>query len=51
MDGAEALLNRMNDRARADAIRVAQNEVARSKQRALDAQERVTAFRDRKIHY
>ena len=47
MDGAEALLNRMNDRARADAIRVAQNEVARSKQRALDAQERVTAFRDR----
>lgn len=47
MDGGEALLNRMNDRARADAIRVAEDEVARSKQRALDAQEQVTAFRSR----
>ena len=47
MDGAETLLNRMNDRARADAIRVAQDEVARSKTLALEAQERVTAFRDR----
>jgi capsular polysaccharide transport system permease protein len=47
MDGGEALLNRMNDRARADAIRVAQDEVARSKRLALQAQERVTAFRDR----
>lgn len=47
MEGGEALLNRMNDRARADAIRVAEDEVAHSKQRALEAQERVTAFRDR----
>ena len=38
IDGAEALLNRMNDRARTDAIRVAEDEVARSKQRALDQQ-------------
>ncbi|MEA2739309.1 MAG: capsular polysaccharide transport system permease protein [Acetobacteraceae bacterium] len=47
MDGGEALLNRMNERARADAMHVAETEVARSKQLALAAQERVTAFRDR----
>jgi capsular polysaccharide transport system permease protein len=47
MTGAETLLNQMNDRARADAIRVAETEVARSKQLAVAAQERVTAFRDR----
>jgi capsular polysaccharide transport system permease protein len=47
MEGGEALLNRMNDRARADAIHVAEAEVARGKQLALEAQERVTAFRDR----
>jgi capsular polysaccharide transport system permease protein len=47
MDGAETLLNRMNDRARADAIRVAEAEVTRTKQLAMAAQERVTAFRDR----
>jgi len=47
MQGGEGLLNRMNDRARADAIHVAEAEVARSKQLALEAQNRVTAFRDR----
>jgi capsular polysaccharide transport system permease protein len=46
MTGGEALLDRMNQRARADAIRVAETEVERSKQVALAAQERVTAFRD-----
>jgi capsular polysaccharide transport system permease protein len=46
MGGAEALLNRMNNRARTDAINVAQAEVTRSKQQALAAQEQVTAFRD-----
>jgi capsular polysaccharide transport system permease protein len=47
MEGGEALLNRMNDRAHIDATRVAEAEVARSRQLALSAQERVTAFRDR----
>ncbi len=47
MQGGEALLGRMNDRARADAIRVAEAEVTRSKQEALAEQERVTAFRAR----
>jgi capsular polysaccharide transport system permease protein len=47
MGGGEALLNRMNERARDDAIRVAEAEVARAKQLALTVQEQVTAFRDR----
>jgi capsular polysaccharide transport system permease protein len=47
MDGGEDLLNRMNDRAHKDAIRVAEAEVTRDKQLALAAQEQVTAFRDR----
>lgn len=44
--GGEDLVNRMNERARTDAIRVAQAEVARARQEALLAQEKVTAFRD-----
>jgi len=47
MTGAEALINRLNDRARTDAIRLGEREVARSQAEALAAQGRVTAFRDR----
>lgn len=46
MAGGEALVNRLNERARADAIQVAQAEVSRAKAQALDAQDKVTAFRD-----
>jgi capsular polysaccharide transport system permease protein len=45
--GGEALLNRLNDRARSDAVRVAEAEVARSQERARQAQNAVTAFRRR----
>jgi capsular polysaccharide transport system permease protein len=47
IDGAEALVNRLNERARSDAIQVAEREVARSRDLALAAQERLTAFRQR----
>lgn len=47
MEGGEALLTRMGERARSDTIRVAEAEVARTKQVAAAEQERVTAFRDR----
>jgi capsular polysaccharide transport system permease protein len=45
LDGAETLLNRMNDRARSDAIRVAEAEVADSRAAALTAQDAITAYR------
>jgi len=47
MAGGEALLNRLNERARTDAVKVAETEVDRGQQEALLAQDRVTAFRDR----
>lgn len=47
MQGGEALLNRLNERARSDAIHVSDVEVTRAQQKALDAQDQVTAFRDR----
>ena len=47
IQGGEALLNRLHERARNDAISVAAAEVARSRQDALLAQDRVTAFRER----
>lgn len=45
--GAEALLNRMNERARADAIRVAEAEVAESRTAALAAEDAMTEYRNR----
>ena len=42
---AEGLVNRMNDRARRDAITVAQSEVDRSEQRITDVQAALTQFR------
>lgn len=45
--GAEALLNRMNERARADAIRVAEAEVAESRAAALAAEDAMTEYRNR----
>jgi capsular polysaccharide transport system permease protein len=47
LDGAEKLTNRLNDRARQDAVALAQVEVLRMKERALEAQAAVTAFRER----
>jgi len=47
MQGGEELLNRLNDRARTDAVRVAEVEVERSQREAMLAQDRVTAFRSR----
>jgi capsular polysaccharide transport system permease protein len=47
LGGAEALLNQMNERARRDAIRVAEAEVAASHAAALAAQDAVTAYRTR----
>ena len=47
IDGAEALVNRLNERAKADAIDVAEREVIRSRALAVAAQERLTAFRQR----
>ncbi len=44
---AESLLNRLDQRARADAIHVANDEVARSRAEALAAQDRMTEFRNR----
>jgi len=42
---AEGLVNRMNDRARRDAIKVAQSEVDRAEQRISDVQAALTQFR------
>ena len=47
MEGGEALVNRMSEHARSDAVRVAAEEVARNENLALAAEDRVTAFRDR----
>ena len=45
LDEAELLVNRLNERAHQDAIRMAQQEVDRSRTRALAAQEGLTEFR------
>ncbi len=47
IDGAEALVNRLNERSRSDAVRLAEREVARSRSEAREAQERLTEFRRR----
>ncbi len=47
MQGAEALLNRLNARARRDAVAVAQDEVARARAAATRSEAAVTAFRVR----
>lgn len=47
LDAAEALVNRLNDRSRRDAIALAEEEVNRMRHRVLDAQSALTAFRER----
>lgn len=47
LESAEGLVNRLNERARQDTIRVADVEVERMKARALAAQEALIAFRER----
>jgi capsular polysaccharide transport system permease protein len=44
---SETLVNKLNERSQGDAIQSAMREVDASKVRALDAQDRVTAFRNR----
>ncbi len=45
LEGAEALINRLNDRARRDAIAAAEREVESAKERAFERREVLTAFR------
>jgi capsular polysaccharide transport system permease protein len=45
--GSEALINRLNERARRDTIRAAESEVESAKARAFDRREELTAFRMR----
>jgi capsular polysaccharide transport system permease protein len=47
LQAAESLINRLNDRARRDAIAFAEGEVDRMRERAIAAQEKLTAFRER----
>lgn len=47
MGGAEAMLNRMNQRSRENALKVATDEVANSRAATLAAQDALTAYRDR----
>jgi capsular polysaccharide transport system permease protein len=47
MTGAESLVNNLNERARSNAIALAQSEVTRNQQAAIKAEDLVTAFRDR----
>lgn len=46
LDAAEALVNRLNERARQDAIALADAEVDRMRQRAVAAQAALTSFRE-----
>lgn len=46
---AEALINRLNDRARHDAVRHAETEVSRSSDRLTAAQAQITDFRNREV--
>ncbi|AYG68899.1 MULTISPECIES: capsule biosynthesis protein [unclassified Rhizobium] len=43
------LLDRLNDRARSDAVRFADNEVQEAQQRAIDAQKNITNFRNKEL--
>lgn len=47
LDGGELLVNRLNDRAMADAVAQAQREVVESETRGLEAQATLTDFRNR----
>lgn len=47
LESAESLVNRLNERARQDAIKVAEVEVERMEARALAAQAALTGFRER----
>ncbi len=47
LEGAEALINRLNDRARRDAVAAAEREVASAKERAFVRREELTTFRTR----
>lgn len=47
LEAAEGLINRLNERARSDAIKLAEIEVKRMTSRALASQAAVTAFRER----
>lgn len=47
LNAAEELVNRLNERARRDAIRLAEAEEARMRRRALTAQAALTEFRER----
>lgn len=49
LDQGEELVNRMNARARADAMKVAQAELHQAQQRLIDAQLALTAFRNREL--
>ena len=47
LDGGEALVNRLNDRAMSDAVSQAERQVVESEARAAQAQTTLTAFRNR----
>ena len=47
LQGSEALINRLNERARRDTIRAAEAEVETAKERAFQRREELTAFRTR----
>lgn len=47
LEGSEVLINRLNERARGDAVRVAMAEVSRARDEALAAADALTAFRNR----
>lgn len=47
LQGSEALINRLNERARADTIRAATREVETAKARAFERREELTTFRTR----
>ncbi|MCG3017810.1 capsule biosynthesis protein, partial [Escherichia coli] len=47
LDGAEALINQLNERARQDAIRYAKLEVADSENRMAEVQKSLTEFRNK----
>ena len=49
LDQGEALVNRMNARAKSDAIRVAQADLEQSQQRLIAAQLALTTFRNREL--
>lgn len=47
LDGSEKLVNRLNERARTDMIRSAEEEARASKERSTQARQKLTDFRDR----